>query len=73
MAGRKAICARQITHGPGSCSYWWSGCGAKVAHCFNKFIRDHGGEIDMAKAKEWAAERDKALQPQRALDFGGAA
>lgn len=73
MAGRKAICARDITAGPGTCSYWWDGCRAKVTLCFNEFTRENGGQIDMAKAQEWAASRDKAQQPQRALDLGEAA
>jgi hypothetical protein len=73
MAGRKAICARDISAGPGTCSYWWDSCSAKAAHCFNQFVRKNGGTIDMAKAEEWAAARDKALQPQRALDLGEAA
>ncbi|WP_288016486.1 hypothetical protein [Microcystis phage Mae-JY04] len=73
MAGRKAICARDINAGPGSCTYWWDGCRAKAAHCFNQFVLDNGGKIYMAKADEWSSARDKALQPQRALDLGEAA
>lgn len=73
MAGRKAICARDINAGPGTCHYWWDICPAKIAHCFNQFVRENGGTIDMAKAEDWAAARDKALEPQRKLDLGEAA
>ncbi len=73
MAGRKAICGRNIHAGSGTCTYWWDGCRAKAAHCFSQFVRSNGGTIDMAKAQEWSAAREKALQPQPALDFGDAA
>ena len=73
MARRKAICARDITAGPGTCFYWWESCPAKVSQCFNRFIRKNGGEIDMTKAEEWAAARDRALEPQPKLDLGEAA
>lgn len=73
MAGGKPICRRNISAGPGTCFYWWDGCRAKVDHCFNQFVRENGGKIDIAKADEWVAARDKALQPQRHLDLGDAA
>lgn len=46
-------CGRQITKGPGSCSYWFESCPKKVPNCFQRFIRDNGGNIDMEKALEW--------------------
>ncbi len=65
---RKRICARDLAGGPGTCWHWWDGCPNSVGHCFIRFIRDatgqqFGGAIDLAKAKEWEAARDAALNP----------
>ncbi len=71
---RPRICARQLTAGSGSCSYWWDTCPDNVRRCFIRFIRErtgkqHGGEIDMVAAKEWERARDKALNPAPKLDL----
>lgn len=64
---RGRICARQITAGPGTCSYWYDSCPEDVRHCFNRHIRELGGTLDQAGAEAWARERDKAVNPEPAL------
>ncbi len=64
---RGKICGRSIDAGPGSCSYWFECCPDKVRHCFNRFIRANGGEIDRDQAKQWAAARDVDQEPEPKL------
>ena len=64
---RRSICARDITAGPGTCAYWFDSCPAKVGLCFNRFIRENGGEIDQETATLWAKARDIAVNPEPTL------
>ncbi len=72
MTRRGKICARGLEAGAGSCAYWWESCPAKVGHCFQRFIREHGTaarpggpkQITMDQAKEWARARDADREPQ---------
>lgn len=66
MSSRR-ICGRALDAGPGSCAAWWESCPDKVAHCFMRYVRERGGQIDLEVARGWEAERDKALEPQRKL------
>jgi len=67
MTGRKKICGRAITAGPGSCWYWWEGCPQSVRHCFNRFIRESGGEIDRSQAEDWDRQRTALREPEPKL------
>lgn len=64
---RKRICARSLAAGPGSCWFWWDGCPANVAHCWQRFVRENAHLCDAAEheqkdaASQWQAARDKAL------------
>lgn len=64
---RGRICSRSIAAGPGSCHYWWDSCPAMVRHCFMRALLVNGGEIDMAKAQEWAKTRDAHVEPEPKL------
>lgn len=67
MSRRGKICARQLTAGPGSCSYWWGTCPRDVKHCFMRFVRENGAadsrgtkSITADQAAEWDRQRGLA-------------
>lgn len=64
---RKRVCARSLNAGPGSCGYWWESCPATVAQCFQRFVRERGGQVDLDTAKAWEAERDRVREPEPKL------
>ena len=74
MTSRRKRCARQLDGGPGTCSYWWEGCrNHTIPHCFNAFVAENGGQIDLDRAKEWEAARNAYNQVQQELQLSGAA
>jgi hypothetical protein len=57
------VCGRALTAGPGSCNAWWNGCPDNTRHCFNRYIREHGGTIDMEQAEAWDKIRAATVDP----------
>lgn len=64
---RGKICARQIDAGPGSCSYWFDSCPSDIRRCFNRYIRESGGTINLEQAKEWDIARTAEVEPSPVL------